>query len=202
MGLLSYLTVFLAATGSALAAPAAESPADIAVPTPKITSITYSGNGCVRDPKLSGSFNDPTFTYQGFTLSLPTNTTANCQIHIQASGAGPGWQVALKSSQVKGRLVLTPGTSLTHYTTVFFSQNPTKTSTVSGTVSNDSRNTISRSVTLVSKADSSELAWSPCTGSDGYTGIMNVNFRGVLSGNSRAYFEAQTETWELQWRRC
>ena len=75
-------------------------------------------------------------------------------------------------------------------------------STLSGTASNDGSTTVSRSVTLVSQANSNELVWSPCTGSDGYTGIMNVNFRGVLNGDTRAYFEAQTETWELQWRRC
>jgi hypothetical protein len=53
----------------------------------------------------------------------------------------------------------------------------------------------------VAKADASKV-WSPCTGSDGYTGIMNINFRGALTGDGKAQFVADTEQWDLEWRRC
>lgn len=73
--------------------------------------------------------------------------------------------------------------------------------TVRGNIVNSGSSTLDQSVTLVSNTDGT-TAWSPCIGSDGYTGIMNVNFRGVLSGGGRAYFEALSENWDLQWRRC
>jgi hypothetical protein len=114
MGILSNLLLLTAASVAM---------ADTAAPaTPRITSITYSGSGCAKDPKFSGNFNDPTVTFNSFAASLPGSQTLNCQVHLQANGASPGWQVALKTNVIKGRVYLTPGTSLTHYTTVFFSQ--------------------------------------------------------------------------------
>ncbi|KAL2126966.1 hypothetical protein VTI74DRAFT_11546 [Chaetomium olivicolor] len=196
MGLLSNLTILLAA--------ASLGAADTATPatTPKITSISFSGNGCVRDPKFTGSFDDPTVTFYNFAATLPgANQTVNCQAHLQATGASPGWQVALKSNTVKGHVVLQPGTTLAYYTTVYFSQDASNTDTLKGAISNTGSTTINQPVTLVSKADA-DKAWSPCTGSDGYTGIMNINFRGALNGEGKAYFEALTEEWELEWRRC
>jgi hypothetical protein len=122
MGFLSNLAVLLAAT-SAVAAEAAPAAA-----TPKISSISFSGNGCVQDPKFSGSYNDPKLTFYNFAASLPgTNQTVACQAHLQATGASLGWQHALSSNVVKGHLVLTPGTTLNYYTTVFFSQDAAKT---------------------------------------------------------------------------
>jgi hypothetical protein len=193
MGILSNILLLTAASAAM---------ADTAAPaTPKITSITYSGNGCARDPKFSGNFNDPTVTFSTFSASLPGSQTLNCQVHLQANGASPGWQVALKSNVIKGYVYLTPGTSLTHYTTVFFSQDAGRSDTISGTVSNNGDGTVNEGVTLVAKADASKV-WSPCTGSDGYTGIMNINFRGALTGDGKAQFVADTEQWDLEWRRC
>lgn len=126
MGLLSHLTALLlaAATASSSLIPAAASP------SPRISSISFSGNGCPKDPKHSGGFTDPTFTYHGFALALPgANRTANCQVHVQATtGAGAaGWQVALRTNSVRGHVVLSPGTRLEYYTSVFFSQEAGKT---------------------------------------------------------------------------
>ncbi|KAK3309757.1 uncharacterized protein B0T15DRAFT_388053 [Chaetomium strumarium] len=203
MGLLSQLTVVLAAaTHTALAAPA---PADVSgadIATPRITSITFSGNGCARDPKFSGNFNNPSVTFTDFAAASPgANQTLNCEVHLQATGASPGWQVALSRNTVKGYVVLPPGTALNYYTTSYFSQDAGKTCTLRGSVSNTGSGTVNQGVTLVSSAGG-DKAWSPCTGSDGYTGILNVNFRGALTGDGRAYFEAQTEEWDLEWRRC
>jgi hypothetical protein len=121
MGFLSQLTVLLAAA-SAVAAEAV--PANAA---PQITSIKFSGNGCTKDPKFSGNFNNPTITFQDFGVSSSGDKTANCQVHLQATGASPGWQVAIKKNAVKGHLVLSPGSSLTHYTTIFFSHDAANT---------------------------------------------------------------------------
>ncbi|AEO53777.1 hypothetical protein MYCTH_91276 [Thermothelomyces thermophilus ATCC 42464] len=234
MGLLSNLVLLTAAVAVA---------ADPA--TPKISSISFSGNGCLNDPKFSGNFDVPCLTFSNFAAALPgNNKTVNCQVHLQTQGATPGWQVALKSNVVKGHVVLSPGTTLTHYTTVFFSQDASNTvspdrrhavisaffslplgyhhqpiaaghsptwgstpfavsnqDTFSNTIENKGTTAINKPVTLVGNADGGKV-WSPCTGSDGSTGIMNINFRGALAGDGEAYFEANTEEWDLEWRKC
>jgi hypothetical protein len=121
MGFLSQLTVLLAAA-SAVAAESVPANAP-----PQITSIKFSGNGCTKEPKFSGSFNNPTITFPDFSVSIPGDKTSNCQAHLQATGASPGWQVAIKKNVVKGYLVLSPGSSFTHFTTIFFSQDAANT---------------------------------------------------------------------------
>lgn len=97
----------------------------------RISSLKYSGNGCLRDPKYSGGVTDPTFTYSNFAASLPgTNQTLNCQVHIEITGVGAGWQVALNQNAVRSHVVLTPDTRLDYYTTVFFSDAASKTVSV------------------------------------------------------------------------
>jgi hypothetical protein len=175
--------------------------ADSVAPAARVSSIQYSGNGCLRDPKYSGGLADPTFTYSNFAASLPgANQTLNCQVHLEVTGAGSGWQVALSQNAVRSHVVLTPGTRLDYFTTVFFSDAASKTSTVRGHIKSDD-GTLDQSLTLVNNLGGSKV-WSQCTGSSGYTGILNVNFRGALSGNGKAYFEALTENWDLEWRRC
>ncbi|KAL2017733.1 hypothetical protein VTK56DRAFT_1703 [Thermocarpiscus australiensis] len=199
MGLLARLAVLFAAVSPSLVAcEAAES--DPAVP--RISSISFSGNGCSKDPRFSGNFNDPTFTFQNFAATLPgANQTVNCQAHIQTTGASPGWQVAVKSNTVKGHVTLAPGTRLDYYTTVYFSEDASRTDTSKGTIENTGSTTINQAVTLVTDAGADEV-WSPCADSSGYTGILNVNFRAALSGDGKAYFEALTENWDVEWRRC
>ncbi|KAK4167109.1 hypothetical protein QBC43DRAFT_204568 [Cladorrhinum sp. PSN259] len=184
--------------GSAIALPESAAPAAGA----RISSIQYSGNGCLRDPKVSGGLADPTFTYQNFAASLPgTNQTLNCEVHLSFTGTGAGWQVALNQNNVRGHVVLGAGTRLDYFTTVFFSESAAKTSTVRGSITNSNDGTLDQGVTLVNNLGGNKV-WSQCTGSSGYTGILNVNFRGALSGSGRAYFEALTENWDLEWRRC
>ncbi|KAL2154547.1 hypothetical protein VTH82DRAFT_3223 [Thermothelomyces myriococcoides] len=187
MGFLSNFVLLMAAT-AAVADPS----------TPKIASIKFSGNGCLKDPKFSGSFDAPRLTFSNFAAALPgSNQTVNCQVHLQTQGSTPGWQVALKSNVVKGHVVLSPGTTLTHYTTVYFSQDAAKTDTFSNSVENTGSTTINKAVTLTGNAGN-EKVWSPC----GSPGIMNINFRGALVGSGEAYFEANTEEWDLEWRKC
>ena len=215
MGFLTHFAFFLAATSVVTA--------DVAAPAnaPKVTSVTYSGSGCANNAKFSGTFNDPTLTFSTFAASLPGNQTVNCQVHIQASGTSPGWQVAVNRNVVKGHLVLAPGTSLTHYTTIYYSQDAARTvswrlskrhpgielltasaqDSFTGTITNSDSDTFNDAITLVGKADADRV-WSPCTGDTGYTGILNINFRGALSGDGKAYFEANTEEWDLVWRKC
>jgi hypothetical protein len=66
-------------------------------------------------------------------MALPGgNQTLNCEVHLQATGVGSGWQFALSRNQVKGFVSLGPGTQLTHFTTVYFSQNAGNTVSLPG----------------------------------------------------------------------
>ena len=67
---------------------------------------------------------------------------------------------------------------------------------------NDGSGTISQDVVLYNDLSDTRV-WSPCLGSDGYTGILNVNWRGALTGNgNRASFDAWYQSWEVDWRSC
>lgn len=200
MGILTLSTALLATAAAAVVSADASLQAPAALP--RISSISFSGNGCIKDPQHYGGFSDPTFKFNSFAASLPgTSRTLNCEVHIVATGASPGWQVALASNNVKGHVVLAPGTQLDYFTTVFFSEAASKTGTVRGRISNSGEGTINQPVTLVSNTGANKV-WSQCTGGDGSPGILNVNFRGALTGDGKAYFEANTESWDLEWRRC
>ncbi|KAK3938734.1 hypothetical protein QBC46DRAFT_264707 [Diplogelasinospora grovesii] len=195
MGAFSRMTVLLAA--AAYSSLVTADPA-----TPRITSITYSGNGCPNNPDRSGDFNGPTFAYRRFVAAYPgTNQTVNCEVHIQATGASAGWQVALSDNWIKGHVVLDPGTQLDYWTTSYFSQDAANTGTVQNKIVNNGASTTDQAVTLHQDCAASRV-WSLCIGDDGSPGILNVNFRGALSGGGKGYFEVFTESWDFDWRRC
>ncbi|KAB5580218.1 hypothetical protein GE09DRAFT_430490 [Coniochaeta sp. 2T2.1] len=196
MGALSRFAVAVAAVLSVPVAMADEPPSQ-----PRITSVQYSGNGCPNDASRTGGFNDPTFTYNRFAAVLPgVNQTVNCEIHVQATGASAGWQVALSDVTVAGHLTLDPGTRLDYYTTVFYSENAGSTCTARQRKSNTGTSRLDAQVVL--HQDITAPVWSQCIGGDGSPGILNVNFRGALTGNGHAYFEVATENWDFIWRRC
>ncbi|CCC07875.1 hypothetical protein SMACR_01440 [Sordaria macrospora] len=189
------LTTLLSLTTLALA----ESPAG----TPRINSISYSGSGCPQtQAKFSGSLNDPTLTFNHFAIEYPNtvNRTANCQVHLQAKGVSAGWQVSIKDTFVDGHVTLDPGAALDYFSTVYYSSSADDAVTSKGTLSNDGSSRIDKAVTLQNHFNA--RAWSSCTTSsdDGF-GILNINFRGALR-NEKSYFEATSETWDLDWRRC
>lgn len=104
---------------------------DTAAPSalPHITSLSYSGDGCPSSSpgveRTGAGFSDIGFRLNGFAASLPsieTSTTA-CQVHLQATGCAPGWQVGIQSATIKGHLVLDPSASVTWYLTSFWSEN-------------------------------------------------------------------------------
>lgn len=216
MGPLAKVTLAMAALYAPFAA--ADSPAS----QPKITSVQFSGNGCPNAASMSGSFGDPTITYNRFAAALPgANETVNCEVHVEAAGASSGWQVAVSDVTVCGRLSLDPGTQLDYYTTVYYSEDASATvcchcpifhirgehrsnisiqTTSHQHISNNGASTIDYPVTLQQGIDSP--VWSACIGGDGSPGILNVNFRGALTGEGNAYFEAFTENWGFIWREC
>lgn len=198
MGPLAGITLLVAALCPTIVA--AEAPASL----PKITGITFSGNGCPSNNgvKVSGGFDSLVVNFSEFSATLPGDRTLNCQAHLQGSGGSPGWQFKLKEATVWGRAYLQPETRLSYFHTVFFSQNAAKTTTQQGELGNPGNTAINRDVILHSDLSASNV-WSPCPGADGYTGIFNVNFRGALDGDSgKASFVAKSQKLAFEWRRC
>ena len=217
MGSLAKLVVLLSSVGFP-----SVTIADLPESLPQIISPTASGNGCPHNAKFYGGFNDLSSSYSTFNISIPDGSrTQNCQLHIQGTGGSPGWQVSVRDVWVKGHACLHPGTNLEYYTTVYYSQDASNTAsrsrlsvklrrflanmilqfTFRNGLKNDEQNIIDDDVTLHSDFSGNQV-WSQCFGDSGYTGILNVNFRGALSGDGAAYFDAWTQNWALDWRRC
>lgn len=98
---------------------------------PQIYNVDYAGNGCAAPGSVkstSGTLGDSaSFTFS----SLKGDDTNNCGIHVQAKGASEGWQVAIGAIEYRGTLTLKPGSSLDSYSQIFWSDNASKTVSVS-----------------------------------------------------------------------
>ncbi|KAF2657281.1 hypothetical protein K491DRAFT_691298 [Lophiostoma macrostomum CBS 122681] len=96
--------------------------------SPRITNLQFSGTGCPND---SGSVKSGSGTLgdsASFTFSqLKGSDSDNCQLHIIASGASQGWQVAVKSVDYQGNVHLKTGSSLDTITQVYWSENASAT---------------------------------------------------------------------------
>lgn len=96
-----------------------------APPTPPtITRLVFSGTGCPNDsnsvkPDSSILADAASVTYS----QLKGSSTDNCGVHIQSSGASPGWQVAVRQAEYVGDVVLKGNSGLDTYTQVFWSEN-------------------------------------------------------------------------------
>ncbi|KAH8163586.1 hypothetical protein CIB48_g4673 [Xylaria polymorpha] len=188
----SSLSLIAPFTSIALASTIPLSAREAATPgsLPKVTSLTYSGSGCPSSSpgveRTGAGFGDIGFQLNSFQASLPSIETANtnCQVHMQASSAPAGWQVGIQSATVKGHLVLDPSASVTWYLTSYWSENAGTTSTISGTISNTGSSRLDADVSR--SANAGAVAWSDCTTSDGFLGILNVNFRVALDAPREA----------------
>lgn len=95
---------------------------------PHITSVQYSGDGCPSSApavdKSGDGFDDVSFRLNAFAVSGADvySSTANCEVHVRASGASAGWQVGVSDVYVRGRLMLDPGAQMDFYITTFWSQ--------------------------------------------------------------------------------
>ncbi|EUC31429.1 hypothetical protein COCCADRAFT_101285 [Bipolaris zeicola 26-R-13] len=171
-----------------------------APPTPPtITRLVFSGSGCPND---SGSVTSDTTILgdsAGVSFSqLKGDSTNNCGVHIQSSGASPGWQVALKQADYAGNVELKGNSGLNTLTQVFWSENAGDTGLLSGGLMSTGPD-VKDYVTVRSSA--SDLKWSRCTEADGNPGILNVNFRPVVQGDFGKY-DFKHASWTLTWREC
>ena len=98
---------------------------------PNLTSVSFSGNGCPQGTaeyvNLNSRWSEAVFAFDRFhaedTGTSPALRTQNCQVHANLDGGATGWQVAVQSMTVRGFASLSPGSSLTAYGTVYWSQN-------------------------------------------------------------------------------
>lgn len=185
---------------------------------PKITSLKFSGSGCPNDSNsvkaVYGELGDaPSFTFG----QLRGDDTANCELHIQSSGGSQGWQVAVKEVVYQGNVQLSSGSQLDTITQAYWSEHAAD--TVSNTLHRDTERkrllTMEQSILkgtiacagpdikdyVTVRSSTNDLTWSKCTGADGNPGILNVNARPVVQGNSGKY-DIKQATWGLQWRKC
>ncbi|KAK8010489.1 hypothetical protein PG990_009454 [Apiospora arundinis] len=179
---------------------------------PHITSVQYSGDGCPSSAPAvdkSGGFDDLSFRLNAFSVSSADvySSTANCEVHVQASGASAGWQVGVSDVYVRGRLILDPGAQMDFYVTTFWSQSAANTVTVRGNLKNTGGSRSDQIATAHGSIPGDRVAWGPCTGSSGDIGILNVNFRTALQGGAYGSFggkgsDSAVESWDYVWRRC
>ncbi|OCL13229.1 hypothetical protein AOQ84DRAFT_283578 [Glonium stellatum] len=193
---IAHSTLLLAAVVPALATAAGPDK------VPRISSLQFSGSGCPNSSGSVRSSGDALGDTQCFTFSqLGSDTTENCEIHVQGTGASSGWQVAVQGVTYKGDVRLTPGTQLDYFTQIYWSENAAATATLSGHVICAGPNAVKDAVTIQQTVAASDAAWSKCIGDDGNTGILNVNFRPAVSGND-GHFDFNSADWNFQWRRC
>ncbi|PVI04592.1 hypothetical protein DM02DRAFT_691587 [Periconia macrospinosa] len=180
---------------------ASEAPLSAAAPpsAPRITSLRISGSGCPNDSNSVKSSSDTLGNSASFTFGqLKGDDTSNCEIHIQASGGTEGWQVAVKEVAYAGDVQLSSGSQLDAITQAYWSEKASDTSVLRASVTCAGPD-IKDYVTV--KSSTNDLKWSKCTGSDGNPGILNVNFRPVVQGNSGKY-DFKHASWGLVWRQC
>ncbi|KAI0160839.1 hypothetical protein GGR52DRAFT_148748 [Hypoxylon sp. FL1284] len=217
MRLTNYLLFFFVCVS------AAESQESIALPDasnapfspPVIRSVSFSGNGCPQDggtKNVSGGWQHFAVTLPDFAVSYGGTKpkSANCQAHMSLEDGEPGWQVALRDVWTKGHLELEPAVKLTQFITVYFSQNAADSVSTTQTVTSPADSKLSKDITIHSSIPRERTVWSPCSGSAGYFGLLNVNFRIAFTSsdtNSYGFYggsrnSSVNERWGWIWRRC
>lgn len=89
---------------------------------PKITSLEFSGSGCPNDSGSVKSTSGVLGDTASFTFGqLKGDSTDNCELHIQGTGASQGWQVAVKDVAYRGNVHLAMGSQLDTFTQAFWS---------------------------------------------------------------------------------
>ncbi|KAI0110302.1 hypothetical protein F4814DRAFT_426521 [Daldinia grandis] len=182
---------------------------------PVIQSVSFSGNGCPQNggkKQVSGGWQHFAFTLPDFAASYGGSKpkSVNCQAHMNLGGGEPGWQVALKDVWTRGHVELEPEVKLTQYITAYYSQDAANTISTAQTVTSPSNSSLTRDITIHASIPKESAVWSPCVRSNGYFGILNVNFRiAFTSPNSASYGyfgggknSTVSEKWAWARRRC
>ncbi|KAL1874345.1 hypothetical protein VTK73DRAFT_477 [Phialemonium thermophilum] len=180
----------------------------------QIQSATFSGNGCPQGTVSTSISPDKTvitFGFDGFQTYIgpgynPTEKTKNCQLHLNLKYPG-GFQFAVVDSTYHGYAQLDPGVTGTFYSTYYFSQDASATTTTQTSITGGG---IWQDGQVYTKADTVPTAsyiYSPC----GANGILNINNRIALTSNNRSATGlltdddatvAFTQQIHLNWKTC
>ncbi|KAK3331215.1 hypothetical protein B0H66DRAFT_92987 [Apodospora peruviana] len=186
-------------------------------PDPKqiqIVSVSFSGNGCPQGSVSTSISPDKTVITFGFdrfqTYIGPGFSAAekskNCQLHLNLKYPG-GFQFSVVESTYHGYAQLDPGVTGTFYSTYYFSQDASATTTTQTSISGGGIWAQGQVYTKADKIPTASYIFSPC----GASGILNVNNRIALtSSNTTATGEvtdddatvAFTQQVNLNWRTC
>jgi len=187
------------------------------LPDPKeiqIVSASFSGNGCPQNSVSTSISPDRTVITFGFDKfqtyigpgAAVGDKTKNCALHLNLKYPG-GFQFAVVDSTYHGYAQLDKGVTGTFFSTYFFSQDASATTTTQTSITGGG---VWASGQVYTKADSiptASLIWAPC----GATGILNINNRIALtSSDSKAGGSitdddatvAFTQQINLSWQKC
>jgi len=186
-------------------------------PDPKdiqIVSATFSGNGCpqgtvstnISPDKTVITFGFDSFqTYIGPGIS-PTEKSKNCQLHLSLKYPG-GFQFSVLDSTYHGYAQLEKGVTGNFYSTYYFSQDASATTTTQTSISGGGIWEAGQVYTKADQIPTASYIYSPC----GANGILNINNRIALtSTNSSASglitdddaTVAFTQQINIAWRSC
>lgn len=179
-----------------------------------IVGVDFSGSGCPRNSVSSSISLDGTVVTFGFdkfqTFIGPGydlgDKTKNCQLHLNLKYPG-GFQFAVVDSTYHGFAQLDAGVTGTFYSTYYFSQDASATTTTQTSIQGGGAWAAGQVYTKDDKVPTASVIYAPC----GANGILNVNNRIVLASTNKTATGqitdddatiAFTQQFHLQWRAC
>ncbi|KAL2173582.1 uncharacterized protein P884DRAFT_280878 [Thermothelomyces heterothallicus CBS 202.75] len=186
-------------------------------PDPKeiqIVSASFSGNGCPQGTVSTSISPDKTvitFGFDAFQTYIgpgfnPTERSKNCQLHLNLQYPS-GFQFAVLESTYHGYAQLETGVTGTFYSTYYFSQDASATTTTQTSITGGGIWEQGQVYTKTDQIPTASYIFSPC----GANGILNINNRIALtSTNSSAIglitdddaTVALTQQINIAWRSC
>jgi hypothetical protein len=182
--------------------------------TIQFTTASTSGAGCPQGTVTTTFSTDMTvvtFGFDGFQTYIgpnvsPTMRTKNCQLHLNLRYPG-GYQFAVVESTYHGYAQLEAGVTGTFYSTYYFSQDASATTTTQTSITGGGVWAQGQVYTKQDKIPTTSYIWSPCGGN----GVLNINNRIALtSSNSQASGEVTNDDatikiehkLNINWRTC
>ncbi|KEZ41436.1 hypothetical protein SAPIO_CDS7566 [Scedosporium apiospermum] len=171
-----------------------------------ISSIAHSGPACPQGTTVTWNENpdNPVFYLEDFSASVGSGQTTSCELHLTIEDGTPNRSLVLNQVSVWGRLSLVADGAATFYTSGYWSA--TAATQVTKKVESSTRSSFNDNVAI----DTNLGLASPCVGSSGSVGILNLSFRVVSEEGkvsfgpervgSRSY--AVSEHLDFSWARC
>ncbi|KAK4199198.1 hypothetical protein QBC40DRAFT_176957 [Triangularia verruculosa] len=180
----------------------------------QIEKAGFSGNGCPQgsvSTSISPDKTVVTFGFDRFQTYIgpgydPTAKTKNCQLHLTLKYPS-GFQFAVVESTYHGYAQLEKGVTGTFYSTYYFSQDASATTTTQTSIAGGGIWETGQVYTKADRIPTASYIYSPC----GANGILNVNNRIALTSSNRTAIGeitnddatvAFTQQVNIAWRTC